>query len=275
MALLRISDELALRTLSAFLMSGVATIALWNSVWTFTALTVLLSSAMCWEWGRAVRSQFFDIGHVVHISVISIVAIASAINSQALAIYTLVVGMIVMAVLSCKQHCFISIMGLVYIAVPVFSLIWLRNDEPYGIHAVFFIFLVVASHDTFAMLVGKLIGGPRIWPYLSPNKTWSGVIGGLASSWLTGLLFAVFFSYDAIVWLGGLGLIIGTAGFIGDLLESAFKRYYGLRHASSLIPGHGGVLDRFDGIITAVTVAILIGITIEQGSPARALMLAR
>ncbi|MEN2494688.1 MAG: hypothetical protein TECD_00595 [Hyphomicrobiaceae bacterium hypho_1] len=274
MALLQISDELTVRTLSALLMSVVAAVALWNSVWTFTALTIVLSSAMCWEWGRAVRSKLFDAGHVVHIAAIAIVAIASSVNSYSLAGTTLIVGMIVMAALQNKKHCFVSTMGLAYIAVPVFALIYLRNDEPYGIHAVFFIFFVVASHDTFAMLVGKIVGGPLLWPYLSPNKTWSGVIGGLAASYFSGLLFALVFCYDSIIWLGALGLVIGASGCVGDLLESAFKRYYGLRHASSLIPGHGGVLDRFDGIIIASSVAVLIGFIIEQGAPARALMLA-
>ena len=273
MALFRVSDELVARGISAIVMSGVAIVALWISVWTFTALTVVFAAAMCWEWGRAVRSRVFDAEHVVHIVIVSLVAVLSASHRQDYVFYILVIGMLALAALASRHHRLVSVAGLLYIATPVFCLIWLRNDEPYGIHAVFFIFFVIASHDTFAMSVGKMVGGARLWPVLSPNKTWSGVFGGLIASCLAGALFAYVSGYGSIIWLSGLGLIIGTAGFVGDLLESAFKRYYGLRHASLLIPGHGGVLDRFDGVIIAASVAALIGFIIEDRTPAKALLL--
>ncbi len=275
MALLRVSDEFKARVISALLMSGVAVVSLWISVWTFAALTVILAAAMCWEWGRAVRSIPFDAVHVAHIVTISIVAIASVFHNPALAGYVLLTGIPVIAALSCKQHRLLSAIGVLYIAAPVFALIWLRNDEPYGIYAVFFVFFVVASHDTSAMLAGKIIGGPRLWPVLSPHKTWSGVIGGLAASCFAGAFFAIVFGYNSIAWLSSLGFVLGVAGLAGDLLESAFKRYYGLRHASMLIPGHGGVLDRFDGVIVAASVAVMIGLAIDQGAPAKALILGR
>ena len=166
-----------------------------------------------------------------------------------------------------------SAIGVAYIGIPAVLVGWLRQDGEFGIAAILFVLVVVAAHDTFAMLTGKLVGGPRLWPVLSPNKTWSGVAGGLLASLLAGYLYSVGLpDSKSMVWLAALGLMLGLAAFAGDLAESAFKRRYQIRHASGLIPGHGGILDRLDGLVGAIVVAALIGMASNAQSPAKGLL---
>jgi len=273
MTVFRASSELAARTLSAFILSIVTVTVLWSSIWGFTILVTLMAAAMCWEWGRAVRRQDFDAAHAAHILAVTAAIISVALGSFIALFSALIVGIIAVAAVSKSQHRILSIIGVIYIILPASALIWLRGDSVYGIHVVFFIIFVVASHDTLAMVVGKAIGGPRLWPVVSPNKTWAGVIGGLIASCCAGALFAILSGYPALLWLSGLGCILGLAGLAGDLLESAFKRHHGLRHASALIPGHGGVLDRLDGVLVAAGIAALIGGGLDWHAPAQALML--
>lgn len=273
MALFRMSNELKARIVSSFVMAVVAIAALWSSIWTFTILILVLAMAVCWEWGRAVRGKNLDAGHAVHSATMFAVAMAAAANNYATALCLLLIGALAVALVSDRKHWIFSIAGVFYIGLPATALIWLRSDDTYGIHAVLFILFVVAAHDTFAMVVGRMIGGVRLWPAISPHKTWSGVCGGLAASCLAGALFALAFEYNGILWLIGLGLAIGVAGLAGDLLESAFKRYHGLKHASMLIPGHGGVMDRLDGIIVAAITAALIAGVLDHKAPAKVLML--
>ena len=122
------------------------------------------------------------------------------------------------------------------------------------------------------MFTGRTFGGPRLWPQISPQKTWAGAIGGLAASVLVGGLTSLILPGTNFVWLAGLGLVIGVAAFLGDLAESALKRLGGLKNASSLIPGHGGFLDRLDGAILSFTLAAMIALLINAGEPGRGLI---
>ena len=168
---------------------------------------------------------------------------------------------------------FMSAAGVFYIGVPGVLALWLRQDDNGGILAILFVLVVVAAHDTFAMATGKLFGGPRLWPSLSRNKTWSGVVGGLLASSVAGYIFALSLSGEAnSSWIASLGLLLGLAGLIGDLVESAFKRRYNIRHASGVVPGHGGLLDRLDGLLTAITLAAIIGFATNPEVPGLALL---
>jgi phosphatidate cytidylyltransferase len=141
--------------------------------------------------------------------------------------------------------------------------------------AVLFIFGCVWAHDTFAMLTGKALRGPRLWPSLSPNKTWAGLAGGLVASACLGVAFAQLLANERPLTMAAIGLALGVAAFVGDLLESALKRRYGVKNASNLIPGHGGFLDRMDGIVTAAIAAVGIALLVNSASPAAGLLFLR
>lgn len=266
------SREFRVRLVSALVLAAVALISLWLGVLSFAVLVTALAALMCWEWGRAVRGDGYDVGLIVHVIGIMISSALLLIYGPVAAVIVLCATAAVLALLCYGAGSVMSAAGVFYIGLPVLSLIWLRQDTQFGIAAVLFIFAVVWSHDTFAMLCGKSIGGPKLWPDLSPHKTWSGVAGGLLASSVAGVLFAAAMPGADALTMAINGLVIGTAGLTGDLVESAFKRAHGLKNASELIPGHGGMLDRLDGIVVAAITAAAMGFCINVHEPARALL---
>jgi phosphatidate cytidylyltransferase len=126
--------------------------------------------------------------------------------------------------------------------------------------------------DTAAYFSGRTIGGPKLWPAVSPKKTWAGLIGGVSGAALVGAVFPTLTGSGFSVWLAILGLVLGLIAQAGDLAESALKRHYGLKDASDLIPGHGGFMDRMDGVVTASVFAALVALAIDAYAPARALL---
>jgi phosphatidate cytidylyltransferase len=137
----------------------------------------------------------------------------------------------------------------------------LRHHADWGFFAIIFLFGVVWGTDILAYYVGRVIGGPKLWPKISPNKTWSGAIGGAGAAVVVGLAVAYGTGAGNAVHLAlvGLGLSIASQG--GDLFESAIKRRFGAKDSSQIIPGHGGLMDRLDGFIVAVVVAAVYGIS--------------
>jgi phosphatidate cytidylyltransferase len=146
------------------------------------------------------------------------------------------------------------LIGFFYIAIPVYSVIKLRN---YNVEILFWMFAVIWSTDIFAFFAGKTLGGAKIAPTISPNKTWSGLIGGILASMIIGFLSSFMFAGGTLffILLSGLLSIIEQ---LSDLLESKFKRIFGVKDSGNIIPGHGGILDRLDGMMLLSPVVLLI-----------------
>ena len=142
-----------------------------------------------------------------------------------------------------------------FIVIPSFLIIWLRGTEE--LNTVLWIVLSVVATDIGAYLTGKSIGGKKLAPKISPNKTWSGLLGGAFFSVITGFIFSWVILENQIK-LMFLGLLIAIVSQMGDLLESNFKRKYLIKESSNLIPGHGGLMDRLDGHMAAVSFFALI-----------------
>ncbi len=230
-----------------------------------------VSLVLAWEWGRVVRRAEFDVPFTATaISLVAAIALA-ALGRFNLAFAALGAGTLAVALTRTSPFDWLSAAGVPYLGISAISMIWLRNGSE-GVSAVLFVFACVWAHDTVAMFTGRTLRGPRLWPQVSPQKTWAGAIGGLAASALIGALAALIIPGANFVWLTGLGLIIGIAAFLGDLAESALKRLGGLKNASSLIPGHGGFLDRLDGAILSFTLAALIALMVNAGEPGRGLL---
>ena len=157
--------------------------------------------------------------------------------------------------------------GVLYSGAAVLAMVELRKGAD-GFGAVVFVFLIAWATDTAAFFVGRKVGGPRLWRSVSPSKTWSGAVGGLVAGALCGAL--VLALLDAPLSLAGLlaGALVAVASIGGDLLESAAKRRFSIKDAGTLIPGHGGVMDRVDGLIAAALVTMLIGWLAASETPA-------
>lgn len=146
-----------------------------------------------------------------------------------------------------------TLLGALYVGAPCALFIWMRGHGGEGLWLILFLFCAIWAADICAYLGGVLIGGPKLHPQLSPQKTWSGIAAGTAAGLAAGALFGVATGRGAALFaaLGGLTALIGLAG---DLFESFVKRRFGVKDASGLIPGHGGVLDRIDGLMMATLV---------------------
>ncbi|MFT3731482.1 MAG: phosphatidate cytidylyltransferase [Hyphomicrobium sp.] len=265
--------ELRLRIASGVAIGAVAFAMLYWNATAFAVLTFLVAAAMSWEWGRIVRGPMPDSGVIVHIIAVLAAAVLTARDMAGMAIVAAIIGAVAVAILTAgSDRTRLSGAGVFYTALPVVALGWLRSDEQLGFLATLFVILSVVITDIAAYACGRTIGGPKLWPEVSPNKTWSGLIGGICSAAVMGALFSFVTGTGGAIWLSCLGLGLGLVAQWGDLAESALKRHFGLKDAGGLIPGHGGFMDRMDGLVTASIVAALIGFAIDAFAPARALL---
>jgi phosphatidate cytidylyltransferase len=147
--------------------------------------------------------------------------------------------------------------GVIYLAPAAICLAWLRSTHQ-GPWWTLMLLLVTWAADIGAFAVGSTFKGPKLWPRFSPNKTWSGFVGGLAAAMAVGTLMTALSAFQLNLWAAALiGLVVGLATMAGDLWESALKRRFGVKDSGDLIPGHGGLLDRVDGLMFAVVVMAL------------------
>jgi phosphatidate cytidylyltransferase len=266
-------SDLKLRVASGIVLAAAALAADFAGPLSFSALVITVAGLMCWEWGRLVRSTALDAAHVVHALTVAAAALLAANGAYLFALSALLAGCIAMPAARPATAPRLSVLGVPYVGLPAVALIWFRNDEPYGALAVLFIFAIVWTTDTFAYVCGTLIGGPKLWPRLSPNKTWAGTIGGVVFAAVAGLVLAVCIGRPSPVELAATGLVLSVCAQVGDLAESALKRAFDVKHASRLIPGHGGFLDRMDGVVVAAGVAAAAAMLVNVAEPARALLL--
>lgn len=156
--------------------------------------------------------------------------------------------------------------GLLYVAAAGGALLWLRADPVSGRSDVLFVLLIVWSGDIGAYVVGRWWGGPRLAPSISPGKTWSGAIGGLLAAVVAGLLAAHFLAQPITVWwVAAIAIVLSIVAQGGDLLESFVKRRLAVKDSGNLIPGHGGLFDRLDGVLAAAPVAALLALILGRG----------
>ncbi len=252
---------------------GLAAIGLtWAGVWTFAALVLAVGLIVAWEWGRIVRKTEIDSILFVHAVSVVIAAALTLAGLAMLAVIALLVGAILAAILGFEKLGFSSGLGVLYSGLPVVVLIWIRQSPLYGFEAALFILLCVWASDTGAYFAGRGIGGPKLWPSVSPNKTWSGAMGGLTASLLVATAFKL--AMTGLAWrpLLGMAAAMAVISQAGDLMESAIKRGYGVKDASGLIPGHGGFMDRVDGLIFAAVAAAVVAAVVDVHAPARAIL---
>jgi phosphatidate cytidylyltransferase len=268
-----IPHELRLRAASGIAIGLVAFAMLYWSPTAFAVLTFFVAAAMSWEWSRIVRGTMPDAGLVVHIATVLVAAVLTAKDEAGLAIAAVAAGAVATGFLAWGwDRARLSATGVFYTALPVVALGWLRGDEPLGFLATLFVIISVAITDIAAFVVGRAVGGPKLWPEVSPNKTWSGLFGGILAAAAGGALYSLITGTGGGIWLASLALAVGLVAQWGDLGESALKRHFGLKDAGGLIPGHGGFMDRMDGLVTASIAAAVVALLIDAYAPARALL---
>ncbi|MGF1445921.1 MAG: phosphatidate cytidylyltransferase [Pikeienuella sp.] len=158
----------------------------------------------------------------------------------------------------CRALALWSLLGLTLIGVSAIALLALRLTEPYGFETAFWVVLVVVAADTGGYFAGRLFGGPKLWPAVSPKKTWAGLAGGVGLAFFGGGLFSWATTGTYFYEVCTVSAVAALLAQGGDLAQSALKRRFGVKDAGRVIPGHGGALDRFDGLMAASLVAAAV-----------------
>lgn len=237
--------------------------------WLFSAVVLLLAMIAWHEFFKAFRNVNMDLAYLLGmLALFFMVGCAWLGNGEesmavitAMTLFVLAKAVLWHQDFSVEQAC-ISIAGIVYVGVAFSHLILLRfmgtnviaspvGDLSQGCALLWIAFVGTWASDTFAFFTGSFCGRHKLCPEISPNKTIEGFAGGMAGTVLVTVGFGVLFSFDMLGMLF-LGILIALAATVGDLVESSIKRYTGIKDSGSLIPGHGGVLDRFDSIMFTV-----------------------
>ena len=252
-------DDLGTRVASAAVMIVVAGLAIWLGGLWFLGFLGLVAAAMAWECARlggAMPSAPRDMGLPLAAVVLFLAAFVLGVPYGFVALSLASVGIFALSTRLRKRVAFYGFFTL----VAAFALYVVR--ETFGLEVLLWLVGVVIVSDVLGYFAGRLIGGPKFWPKVSPKKTWSGTVAGWIGAALLGLLVGQVLTeafkpdWPLPVWL--FSALLAFAAQIGDIAESALKRQSGLKDSSELIPGHGGVLDRFDGMVGATLAFFVI-----------------
>ena len=244
-------SDLGPRIASAVAMAVVGIGAVWAGGLWFSTLCVVVAGLMVWELAAMIRPGWTALG----LGALSAVVVMAAIHlhSGVLALAVLALPALAGAVLLRREPAIFAAYALAA-ALACWGLAGFRAD--YGAVWLVWLLLVVIATDISGYFAGRLIGGPKFWPRVSPKKTWSGTIAGWVSAALIGMVFWRFTTAGPdLPWISA---SIALASQMGDIAESAIKRRMGVKDSSHLIPGHGGVLDRFDGLLGAALMMLLV-----------------
>ena len=260
-ALPRHSSELSRRIVSAIVLAMIAIAALWIGGWVFALFVIVLAAIGLWEWTGicgAAEPLWLRTGLVAAL----VIGLALAQSGNLVWALVLLAGAAALALaVACAQRAYgWAALGIVYVAIPSIALIAFRQEGAGGVAIIIFVALIVWATDIAAYFGGRSIGGPKLWPRVSPKKTWSGAASGLIGAIAVALIFTVIAGTG--YWPVALvpAILLSVVAQAGDLAESAFKRRFGVKDSGTIIPGHGGVLDRVDGLYVALALAWLLAI---------------
>jgi phosphatidate cytidylyltransferase len=266
-------SNLALRVISSLVLAPLAIAAAWFGGVVFIAFWLIAALVVLWEWQTLVCGH--DRNSVLTVGAAALVGAAAVliVGWFGIAIALVALGGFGIAALASQVRRGWCVAGLIYAAAILVAPVLLRRDAAFGFAAILFLFVIIWLTDTAAYFAGRAIGGPKLMPRVSPKKTWSGAIGGSVAAVVGGVLLARQFGIAEWVAVALVALVLSVVSQAGDLFESAVKRRFNAKDASQLIPGHGGLMDRLDGFVTAAVAGALIGL-LHGGvnAPARGLM---
>lgn len=269
---MRSASEGVLRLTFGLFMAAVAVALAFSRPEYFAAVAVLLMLFGAREWHRLVRTpevraraemQPIHIQTLLTAAVIALAVTALLERWVPLAFAIMVLGAAGAYVLARRRddnpawHA----LGVIYLGVPALALVGLQALAPHGPAVVVGMFVIVWATDTAALVFGKLIGGRKLWPAISPGKTWAGTVGGTLTAMVCYAIYAAILSLDLLPSLI-LAFSLSVVAHLGDLFESFVKRRFGTKDSGGLIPGHGGMLDRMDSMLatSAVLAALVFGL---------------
>lgn len=248
--------DLARRAASAAVLACAAITLTWAGSVPFTILCCLGAAILCWEWNRLLRGEAIGLPMWIHgAGAVAACIAVLALSLNAASAILLAATLAVFLVPQSGSDRLWSGLGIFYLGLAPVLLIALRANSNDGLLAILLLFLVVWSADTAAYFAGRAIGGPKLAPAISPGKTWSGCVAGLLAPAVLAAAYAAWLGEGSPMMLGFVGFVLALASQAGDLAESAIKRRFGVKDSGSILPGHGGLFDRVDGLIGATLAA--------------------
>lgn len=253
--------HLLTRVASALVLIPLALAAIWLGGFWFAVLLAFAGFAMGVEWAMMIGiGRRETVGFLILLAAISagFVASVDAVSLPEWGLGVLAVGalMALAGVVPGLRKAGWLGLALIYCWTPVYALLWLRESEQ-APWLVAWTLIVVWGTDVGGYFVGRSLGGAKLVPQISPNKTWSGLLGGMALAAFAAGVAAVWFDFGDAWMLALAGALLAVVAQVGDILESAVKRHFGVKDSGRLIPGHGGILDRVDGLVTVAPVVAL------------------
>ena len=252
------SRNLVVRVAAALVLAPLAIAIAYAGGWLWTALVTLVAIGLYLEWlmitGSAGETRAVASG-VLALAAAGLLLAAARTEA---AFIVLSIGLVVVAAISRQRRGWIA-GGFLYSAGAQAASVLTRLDSTSGFAALVFVLLIVWVTDIGGYFAGRGIGGPKLWPRVSPKKTWAGAIGGFVASVFVAAGF-VALHFGTAAALLTLGAILSIVSQLGDLFESAVKRRFGVKDSSHIIPGHGGLLDRLDGFVAAIVLAAILGV---------------
>ncbi|HQT77816.1 MAG: hypothetical protein B7Z80_03970 [Rhodospirillales bacterium 20-64-7] len=259
--------DLRPRVLSALVLIPVALLSIWMGGYTFAALVALAAVGMAYEWLGLCQARG-DLLAALPFAALPVAVLLITWGAMAAAFLLLAVAMLVSAVMTGGITLLRPLaFGIPYLGLGALALVWLRQAPAAGLANVIGLLVVVWASDIGAYAVGRAFGGPLLAPAISPGKTWSGAVGGLAAAAAMGACAAFVLDGSGFaVWRSvGIAMLIGLVAQLGDLFESRLKRHFGVKDSGGLIPGHGGLLDRLDALLAAAPVGALLALVLGRG----------
>ena len=251
------SRNLVMRVIAALILAPLAIAIAYAGGWLWILLVTLAVIGLYVEWLTIVGLAREMPVVVSGIAALAVTGLCLAIGRIDAASGVLAIGLAAVALLTRERRNWTAA-GFFYAAAAEMASVLVRLDSVKGFVALIFVLLIVWVTDIGGYFAGRGIGGPKLWPRVSPKKTWAGAAGGFAASLAVAFGFAAF-DLGKTGALLLLGAVLSVVSQLGDLFESAVKRRFGVKDSSHVIPGHGGLLDRLDGFVAAIIVAAIFG----------------
>jgi len=249
--------NLLLRIIASLVMAPLAIAMAYAGGWLWTGLVTLAAIGLYVEWLTVIGARNLPLVVLGTLALLGAGWVEAAHFDVAGISAVVVLGFVVAAIFSRDRRGW-TVLGIGYAFAALIASCMVRRDPVSGFAALMLVLLVVWATDIGGYFAGRLIGGPKLWPQVSPKKTWAGAVGGFVASLAVAAGFAAF-NLGKMIPLLLLATGLSIAAQLGDLFESAVKRKFGVKDSSHIIPGHGGLMDRLDGYVAAIVAAAVFG----------------
>lgn len=269
------TGDLKIRIASAAVLAPLVLAAVWFGGWFFAGLLAIAAVLMARETAGLLfgEASLRKSALLAITALVALVLAAAELTTAGLAAGAAGLAFALAARSWTGQPLWPAMIAYPYVVLPLVALIWLRADPALGLTVIFWLLATVWAIDIFAYFAGRFIGGPKLAPKISPKKTWAGLIGGMGGAIAVAVATWMWLGAGSLLALIAIAIVLTVVEQAGDFAESALKRRAGVKDSGNLIPGHGGILDRVDGLVAVALGAALLALMNDAASPAAGVLI--